>query len=567
MKRTLLFLIVLCFSYKLSIAQLSLDHILDSGVLITGGINTIGDYSAVSDGKGGAIILFVKQVNSDTIFAQRISSDGKLLWGTSISPKVVALKNNPENYQILTIGMIADDKGGIFFSYTEDGIDENSDFRHESYLQHLDSNGNALMGVSGIKIAYKNYYAGYPLIISDGGSGVIAVWTEKLWDFDLSRYKYSDIIAQKYSATGIPQWPNGGVQVCAGNSLKMSPAITADENKGVVIAFEDSRNCLPVDSLYNTDIYAQKLDSNGNLKWTTNGLPVSLKAGNQSPWEAFMQPNKNNFSISYSSYITYPTNSYNDINVQQLNLNGVRLWSNSGVQLDTLLDDGNFGDFENFKIKPDGKGGVAAFWGKYSFSDSDFYEYSFIQRLDSAAGNFMWPSIKINLLNDSDSLTIANDLTNDMAGNLIFSVLPFNDSETYSRVQKLNISGTPQWGSGGKNYWFDADKLLPQADGSIIALSNAFTNSDGQYDYSNIVAYKIDSNGNTVWHTSPFKTIRDGNWDDPSIWETGTVPYASSNVVVTNDILIAADAICNTLKISQGSKITVANGIHLTVLH
>ncbi len=564
MRKFLPVFVLICFTYKQSTAQLSLDHILDSGVLITGGINSIAYYNAVSDGKGGAIILYQKNTNLDTIFAQRISSDGKLMWGTTLNPKIAATKNNTSNSSAFLIDVISDTKGGIFFSYMEEGIDQNSNLLFESYIQHIDSNGTNLIANNGVKIIPKNYSVKYAMIVSDGGSGVIATWEEQLYDYEKSRNSNSEIFAQKYNSLGVPQWVNGGVQVCSGNGLRMAPVISSDGNNGAVIVFEDSRNCIPADSLYNTDIYAQRIDNNGNLKWTANGLPVSLKAGNQSPWEVFMQPNKNNFSISYSTYVTSPRYYDTDINVQQLNINGMRTWSANGIRLDTLLDDGNF---EKLKIKSDGKGGVVAFWGKYKYVSNDVYDYSLIQRIDSATGNLLWPSSKINLINDPKEYSFANDLISDAAGNLIFSVLPYNDTAGYSRLQKINTSGTAQWGPGGKDYWFVADMLVPQADGSIIAISNEITTSDGTLDYSNIAAYKIDSNGVPVWRTAPFKTLMDGDWNDPSIWEAGVVPAENSNVVVANNILISADVVCNSLKISPGGKVTVANGIHLTVLH
>lgn len=563
MRKIVLVVIILCANYIQSKAQLSLDHILDSGVLITGGVNTIAGYQSVSDGKGGAIILFAKQINQDTIFMQHISSNGELLWGTSINPNIAAIKNNPANYSVTPVSVISDNKGGVFFTYIESGdLDQNSDEFFESYIQHIDSNGTFLMGVHGVKVAIKNYYAKYATIISDGASGVIAAWLEQAWNPKKSRFQSSEIYLQKYSSTGVPQWPNGGVQVCNAAGLRRNPAITMDGNKGVVIAFEDSRNCTPVDSFYNTDVYAQRLDSNGNLKWSASGLPVSLKPGNQSPWEAITQPGNYNFSISFSTSDNYYNNT--NINVQQLSQNGVRAWAANGVQLDTLLADG---DFQNFKIKSDGKGGVVAFWGKYNRVPNDVNEYSFIQRIDSASGNLLWPSTKINLLNDPNGYSYGNDLVSDMAGNLIFSVWPYNDTTDYSRVQKVDFTGNPQWGTGGKNYWFVADQLVPQPDGSFIALSNERTTYDGTYDYSNIAAYKIDINGIPVWRTSSFKTIMDGDWNDPAIWETGFVPTEYTNVMITTNVLISSDVVCNSLKVSPGFNVTLVNGAHLTVLH
>ena len=61
--------------------------------------------------------------------------------------------------------------------------------------------------------------------------------------------------------------------------------------------------------------------------------------------------------------------------------------------------------------------------------------------------------------------------------------------------------------------------------------------------------------------------MADGNWNDPLIWETGFVPPAAGNIVVSNHVQVAEDAVCNSLKILPGGNVTVNVGVVLTVSH
>ena len=61
--------------------------------------------------------------------------------------------------------------------------------------------------------------------------------------------------------------------------------------------------------------------------------------------------------------------------------------------------------------------------------------------------------------------------------------------------------------------------------------------------------------------------MADGDWNDPLIWETGFVPPAAGNIIISSQVQVTENAICNSLKILQGRKVTVVTGSNLTVLH
>ena len=554
-KKFYVVLIVLFACHQLK-SQSYLDHILDSGVLITGGAtNSINNFESISDNSGGVFVLYSTGQSHDTIFAQHISSTGQLLWGNAQNPKAVAVKTNPDSYGIYLYSAISDGAGSFFISYYEDNTD--ADF--PSYIQHVDSNGNKLMGTTGVKIQGKLYPAAFANIVPDGGSGVIACWEERIYNYSTSTFDYSQAFVQKFSSIGVPQWPGGPVQVCNSAGMTRNPFMIADGNKGAVIAFNDSRNCNPVDSFYNLDLYAQKIDGNGNLKWGSTGMPVATQADNQYVTDLILQPNKQQYTLVYGTEVDFKS-TVQSFHLQQLNSTGNRTWQPDGVLLDA-----EEGYFVTSKLESDGAGGAVFFWGK---TDPDTYQdYSFIQRIDSATGNLLWTSGKIDLLNNPALNYYSGDMAKDKQDNYLYSVDAYNDTEGYLKFQKLNAAGNALWGTSGKDYWFFGDKVLTTADGNTIVLSLPIVSSDNPYDYQNIVAYKMDDDGNMLWRSSPFTTIGDGDWNDPAVWQAGFVPPSAANVSISSNITVTANASCNSIKILPDGSVTVASGVTFAVLH
>src|ERR1041384_7066330 len=104
---------------------------------------------------------------------------------------------------------------------------------------------------------------------SDSKGGAIITWT----DFRNSSIR-SDIYSQRIDKAGYVKWTVNGVGVCVTAADQTNPSTVEDGNSGIVIAWDDSTNG-------NKDIYAQKIDSSGNIQWTANGVPVVVKAGQQ----------------------------------------------------------------------------------------------------------------------------------------------------------------------------------------------------------------------------------------------------------------------------------------------
>ena len=63
------------------------------------------------------------------------------------------------------------------------------------------------------------------------------------------------------------------------------------------------------------------------------------------------------------------------------------------------------------------------------------------------------------------------------------------------------------------------------------------------------------------------KTIANGNWTDAASWENNIVPSTGADVIVTTNITVNTNVVCNSLRVVPPGSITVAPGFTITVLH
>jgi hypothetical protein len=107
-------------------------------------------------------------------------------------------------------------------------------------------------------------------MVSDGAGGAIICWTD-----ERAGATDKNIYAQRIDAQGNKLWSSADVAICVAiGSNQANPELIADGNGGAIIAWTDQRT----DS---GDIYAQKVNSSGNVQWTLNGVAVCAASGVQ----------------------------------------------------------------------------------------------------------------------------------------------------------------------------------------------------------------------------------------------------------------------------------------------
>jgi predicted lipoprotein with Yx(FWY)xxD motif len=212
----------------------------------------------VSDGANGTIITW--QDNRDgnyDIYAQKVNSSGDIQWianGTAIC----TANGNQEIPQI-----VSDRAGGAIITWQDSRNGEK-----DIYSQKVNSSGEIQWIVNGTAICTANGDQLVPQLIGDGANGTIISWQD-IRDGDY------DIFAQKVNSSGYIQWTENGTAICTANGNQLVPQLIGDDVNGTIITWEDRRNG-------EKDIYAQKVNSNGEKQWTTYDKAICTANGHQS---------------------------------------------------------------------------------------------------------------------------------------------------------------------------------------------------------------------------------------------------------------------------------------------
>ena len=259
-------LLMVIFLSVTAFAQWSTDPATNTAVCTS--TNDQEEVVIASDEQGGAIMAWRDYRNNSGIFegdiyAQRIDSKGKLCW------QIDGIVVNNQPYGQFRPQIISDGEGGaiIVWAANQGGL-----YYYNLYAQRIDSLGNLLWTASGVPIAVGSATDSFHEIIPDGNGGAIVVW-QRLPSFP----GQTDIYAQKVNASGTVQWTTNGVAICLAAQSQSNPKLISDGNGGAIIVWQDSRAGMP-----NTDIYAQRIDTNGNVMWANDGIPICTDSATQS---------------------------------------------------------------------------------------------------------------------------------------------------------------------------------------------------------------------------------------------------------------------------------------------
>jgi hypothetical protein len=212
-------------------------------------------FDIVGDGQGGVIITWGDRSNlSDDLYrygpfpdyAQRLSANGKPLWGKGIPAGVSGEWPGPE--------VVPDGTGGIFIVY--------NDFKpvyrapDEDYfrLQKIDHDGNPVWGERGILLCSSPQRCSSFQVVNDGSGGAIVAW-------GISQADTTHIYAQRYNANAQPIWQEGGIPIAVDDGTVISFISISDGSGGVITMLGTK---------------AQRLDAEGKLLWGGEGINIRI---------------------------------------------------------------------------------------------------------------------------------------------------------------------------------------------------------------------------------------------------------------------------------------------------
>ncbi|GAG77809.1 unnamed protein product, partial [marine sediment metagenome] len=223
---------------------------------------------------------------------------------------------------------------------------------NDIYAQLVNSTGDVKWISKGVAICTEDYTQGAPQICSDGAGGAVITWNDKR---NGSTY---DIYAQKIDTSGDLKWTANGTAISMATGDQVVPQICSDGAGGAIITWTDYRNAK------NYDIYTQKINSSGYVKWNANGTAICTESGDQY-FPQICSDGAGGAIIVWEDL----RGSDSDIYVQYINSTGHAKWTTNGTTISTANNTQWYP-----KICSDGAGGAIITWADYrSGTNYDIY--------------------------------------------------------------------------------------------------------------------------------------------------------------------------------------------------
>lgn len=240
------------------------------------------------------------------------------------------------------------------------------------------------------------------------------------------RGSYNDIYAQRVNSNGEVQWATGGVSISGASDHQEYPQIISDGAGGAIIAWEDWRNLL------NSDIYAQRVDGSGNVQWPIDGVSICTASDDQSTLQLVSDG-------LLGAILTWQDwrNGNADIYAQKVNGSGTVQWTPaSGVSICTE---------SNHQLYPqlisNGSGDVIITWEDWRNGNTNKNIYA--QKID-ANGTTQWTDNGKLICESSGNQVFPQSVSDGVSG----AIIVWQDvNDIYA--QRVNSSGTALWTSNG----------------------------------------------------------------------------------------------------------------------
>lgn len=345
-------------------------------------------------------------------------------------------------------------------------------------------------------------------ITEDGNGGAVVVWEDYR-----NNASAADIYIQRFDKNGMAKWSANGLALCNLPSHQSNPNINYRNGK-VVVIWNDARNG-------NTDIYAQLLDTSGNMLWTANGVPVVTNSFTQNDGKVAL-------TASGESFVVFQDSSAGNWNImaQKLSASGTRMWSNTG----TVVCNAGY-DQKNPRLELTSDGGIYVVWqDKRNGANNDIYCQKINAngtRLWNPAGNGYWvcsaagtqtnPKIEIF---GAGFIVVWQDNRNTL------------DYDVYA--QYINDNGIAQWNSNGIpvcNAYGNQSAPDLQANASLAFLvwkdGRSGTNTDIYYQVITTSGTMLMANNGAPLATSPLDQINpnidvDASGNAYVVWQDST---------------------------------------------
>ncbi len=303
------------------------------GVLVaTADSGGYDNFQAVSYASGGFIIAWEYESSSiEAVFAQRINVAGVRQWGANGVPICTTTSISPQ--------LIEDGSGGAIMVWEDLRLGTNDG---QIYAQRINSSGVPQWSPNGVPVCTAAFNQTRPKIVRDGSTGAIIAWGDRRGNTD------SDIYAQRINSVGATQWTSNGIPICTASSDQGAGWVLPDETGGAIVVWSDSRNVTP------PEFYAQRVNPVGAVQWSANGVRLGAIQG--SLYNSSVRKDGSGGALLAWNYETSQGNVY----AQRINSTGNIQWGTNGVAVCTASGRRFFSS-----IVSDGAGGAIIAWSDF----------------------------------------------------------------------------------------------------------------------------------------------------------------------------------------------------------
>jgi hypothetical protein len=257
-----------------------------------------------SDSAGGCYITYEQGTTYPRhLILERLNRYGYKPWGTG---KRISGLLPEQAFAKIT----EDGRNGVIISYLDvevTGTPHLPVITSRLRVQRIDSSGNLLWGINGVRLSLTETNPGDQEIVSDGQGGCIVAWVDTLGDLRINRI----------NSEGVRSWGDSGKYVW---NSPARPPMVADGQGGCYIIYGIGR--------------LQHFRQDGNLYWQPQGVLIPTGART-------MRMDQDNVCMLGGRYIGYNGQAIFSINFQKVDSSGSLLWDSLGVILDTLNTNNN----------------------------------------------------------------------------------------------------------------------------------------------------------------------------------------------------------------------------------
>jgi len=429
----------------------------------SGTANQYGPAVAVD---GSVVVVWQDGRNgNDDIYAQRLDASGNRLWTAD------ARVNSSNGTGSQWYPVVAVDGSGNSITVWRDDGNGNWDI----YTQRLDGGGGRLWAAD-VRVNSDSGTAdqGAPTVAVDGNGSIFAVWRD-------GRNGNDDIYAQRLDRSGNRLWTaDVRVNSDSGTAGQYAPALAMDGDGNAFVVWMDNRNG-------NDNIYAQKLDANGDKPWAADVRVNSGSGATEQRYPAAAVDGNGNVVVVWQD-----DQSGNwDVYAQKLDEGGSRLWA-ADMQANS---DSGAADQWYPAVVEDGSRNVVVVWQDERNGNNDIYG----QKLDTNGSKLWAADVRVN----SDSGTADQDFPAIAADESENAVIVWQDGRNGDDdiyAQKLDGDGSKLWAADVR---VNSDSGAAGQDNPVVVVDGSRNGiivwKDERNRNPDIYAQRISAGGGKTW--------------------------------------------------------------------